>query len=311
MKYERVLADLVEFIDAGRRTAARTVNTAMVATYWHIGRRIVEEEQAGAARAEYGTALLKRLARDLSARFGRGFGRMNLQSMRQFYLCYPSAEICQTPSGKSLNLAVSKRFLLPWSHYVSLLTVDDPIARGFYEEESLKAGWTVKQLQRQIATRFLGIRDDHGENELEAALLQHLQSFLLELGDDFAFVARQRRLRIDDVWFKVDLVFFHRRLRCLVLFDLKLEELGHADVGQMNLYVNYAREHWALPEENPPVGVILCTRRRAAVARYALGGLESKVAVAQYLTALPSEEVLVAEIERAQRLLEARKAAAP
>ena len=226
--------------------------------------------------------------------------------------------------------------------------MEKPEARTFYEAEALRGGWTVRQLDRQIGTQFyertllsrdkaamltkgqkarpadaltpeeeikdpfvlefLDLKDEYSESDLEEALIRHLEHFLLELGDDFAFVGRQRRLRIDDEWYRVDLVFFHRRLRCLMLIDLKLGKLTPGDAGQMHLYLTYAREHWTRPDENPPVGSILCAEHRAGVARYALDGLSSKVLAAQYRTALPSEETLAAELERTRKMLEARAA---
>jgi predicted nuclease of restriction endonuclease-like (RecB) superfamily len=337
----------------------------MTATYWLVGRRIIELEQGGEARASYGEALVGRLSADLTARFGRGFSRQNLQQMRQFYLTYPPDKICQTVSGKSqappirqtssgksasaLGSAhdLARAFPLPWSHYVQLLAVRHDHARAFYEAEALRGGWTVRQLHRQIGSQFyertalsrnkvamlrkggvakpgdsvtpeeeikspyvlefLGLKDEYSESDLEAALIARLESFLLELGDDFSFVGRQRRLRLDDAWYRVDLLFFHRRLRCLVVIDLKLGEFTHADVGQMHLYLNYAREHWTRPAENPPVGLILCAKQRRAVAHYALEGLANKILAAEYQTALPDAEVLAAEMERAQLIIEERK----
>src|ERR1044072_4710748 len=151
---------------------------------------------------------------------------------------------------------------------------------------------------------FLGLKDEYSESDLEEALIRKLESFLLELGGDFTFVGRQRRLRWGDEWYRVDLLFFHRRLRCLVIIDLKLGKFTHADAGQMHLYLNYARQHWTLPDENPPVGLILCAQKDAAVARYALEGLPNKVLAAEYKMALPDEEMLVEELKRTRRLIE-------
>jgi len=235
---------------------------------------------------------------------------------------------------------------LPWSHYVRLLSVDNATARAFYETEALRGGWTVRQLERQIDTQFyertalsknkrklltegakalpedattpeeeikspyvlefLALRDEYSESDLEAALIGKLEEFLLELGGDFAFVGRQRRLRIDDEWYRVDLLFFHRALRCLVVIDLKLGKFTHADAGQMHLYLNYAREHWMTPGENPPVGLILCASKGTAVAKYALEGLPNKVLAAEYHTKLPAEKRLASEIARTRKWLEAR-----
>jgi predicted nuclease of restriction endonuclease-like (RecB) superfamily len=221
-----------------------------------------------------------------------------------------------------------------------------PEALMFYHTEALRGGWSVRQLQRQMDSQFyertalsqnkvamlkkgaqakpedavsaeeeirhplvlefLGLRDEYSETDLEEGLVRHLEAFLLELGNDFAFVGRQRRLRIDDEWYRVDLLFFHRRLRCLVIFDLKLGPFTHADAGQMHVYLSYAREHWVQPGENPPVGVILCSGKGEALVRYATDSLPTKLLVRDYLTALPSEQVLVGELERTRRKLEGK-----
>ena len=343
--YSTILSAVVELMEAARRAAARSVNAVMTATYWEIGRRIVELEQKGESRAEYGKQVIERLAKDLGNRFGRGFQKSSLFQMRAFYLSYPdleqslsteifSPEIFQTLSGK---------FPLPWSHYVKLISVKSPEARAFYEAEALRGGWSVRQLSRQINTQyyerallsrnkaallekgsalrpedavtpeeelkdpfvleFLDLKDEYSENDLEESLIRHIESFLLELGGDFTFVGRQRRLRIGDQWFRVDLLFFHRRLRCLVIIDLKLGEFTYADAGQMHMYLNYARENWTYPDENPPVGLILCNKKNEAVAHYALEGL-SNILAAEYQMALPDEKLLAAELERTRRALE-------
>ena len=159
----------------------------------------------------------------------------------------------------------------------------------------------------RFVLEFLGLKDEYSERELEEALVHHLEAFLLELGGEFAFIGRQRRLRIGDEWYRVDLLFFHRRLRCLIVIDLKVGKFTHADAGQMHLYLNYARAHWMQPGENPPVGLILCSERNEAVARYALEGLPSKVLAREYRVALPDEKRLVAEIEQTRERLEARR----
>lgn len=163
-----------------------------------------------------------------------------------------------------------------------------------------------EEIKDPFVLEFLDLKDEYSESELEEALIRHLETFLLELGDDFAFVGRQKRLRVDDEWFRIDLVFFHRRLRCLVLIDLKLDRIAAGDIGQMNLYLNYARHHWTRAEENPPVGLILCAEHRAGVAKYALEGVSSKILAAEYRTVLPSEEALAAELEHTRKALEAR-----
>ncbi|AYZ64469.1 DUF1016 family protein [Burkholderia multivorans] len=242
--------------------------------------------------------------------------------------------------------AVAQAFPLPWSAYVRLLSVKTDAARAFYEIEALREGWSVRQLDRQISSQlyermalsrnkaallgkaaqvqpgdlltpeealrdpfvleFLDMKDEYSESDLEAALIQHLADFLLELGDDFAFIGRQRRLRVDDTWFRVDLVFFHRRLRCLVIIDLKVGRFSYADAGQMHLYLNYAREHWMKPGENPPVGLILCAEKGAAEVHYALDNLPNKVLAAEYQMVLPDEATIVRELERTRAELEQR-----
>jgi predicted nuclease of restriction endonuclease-like (RecB) superfamily len=254
------------------------------------------------------------------------------------------SQIRQTLSAES---GPSVPFPLPWSHYARLLQVQNPLSRRFYEAEALRGGWSIRQLDRQIGSQFyertalsrnkvalltkgvrarhedhvtpeeevkdpyvlefLDLKDEYSESQVEAALIQHLETFLLELGGDFTFVGRQRRLRVGDAWYRVDLLFFHRGLRCLVVIDLKLGKFTHADAGQMHLYLNYAREHWAMPGENPPVGLILCAEKDAAVAHYALENLPNKVLAAQYRTTLPDEAMLVAEMERTEQILRQRR----
>ena len=359
--YDPLLKDIVHLLEDARRYAARTVNAILTATYWEIGRRIVEFEQGGESRAEYGSSLMDRLSKDLNLHFGRGFSVDNLESMRLFYLAYPPSRISETVSRKLDHKiksgTLSRVFKLPelagcfplsWSHYVVMIRRSrSEEARSFYETEALRSGWSVRQLERQINSQFyertalskdkaamlkkgarkkpedritpeeeikdpyflefLGLKDEYSETELEKALIRHLESFLLELGGDFTFVARQKRLRIGNEWYRVDLVFFHRSLRCLVLIDLKLGKFTHADAGQMTLYLNYARENWTLDDENPPVGLILCAYKDTAVAKYSLEGLPNKVMAAEYRTTLPDEKVIAAELERTRRLLDERR----
>ncbi|MBD2773361.1 PDDEXK nuclease domain-containing protein [Iningainema tapete] len=341
--YENTLTDLIKLLEASRRAAARSINAIMTATYWEIGRRIVELEQGGEKRAEYGAAVLKRLSGDLTARFGKGFSERNLEQMRRFYLEW---QIPQTLSAEFNISTVAKEFPLPWSHYVRLLSVKNTEARKFYESEALRAGWSERQLKRQIESQFyerialsqnkasllknsaeqlqedivtpeqeikdsfvlefLGLKDEYSESDLEQALIDNLENFLLELGSEFAFVARQKRLRIGDEWYRVDLLFFHRVLKCLIVIDLKLGKLTPADTGQMNFYVNYAREHWTYPGENPPVGLILCSEKDEAVARYALTNLPNILA-AEYQLQLPDEEKLASQIEEARKAIEEKR----
>ncbi|MCL2178141.1 MAG: PDDEXK nuclease domain-containing protein [Proteobacteria bacterium] len=373
--YAGIHGSIVALLEQARHAAARSVNTLMTASYWEIGRRIVEFDQGGKERADYGKALLQRLSVDLTTRFGRGFGVDNLEQMRLFYLTYPPSRISETLSrkfgvepppstgkqrGKKSESAIrifdpgqlAQAFPLTWTHYIHLMRrTRSTEEREFYEAEALRGGWSVRQLARQIGTQFytrallsknkramlekdsqpkpsdvltpdeavrdpyvlefLDLKDEYSEFELEDALIHRLEDFLLELGNDFAFVGRQRRLRLDESWFRVDLLFFHRRLRCLVIIDLKLDELTHADVGQMHLYCNYAREHWTMPGENPPVGLILCVRAKSALARYALDGLPNKVMAAEYRTVLPDVKLLQAELEKTRHALEARRKRLP
>lgn len=358
--YSSIRDEIIGLLQSARQTTVRAVNALMTAAYWEIGRRIVVAEQGGKRRAEYGQHLVERLSLDLSARFGRGFSSRNLELMRLAYLAWPipqtvSAELqqkkAQTPSALSVMpfdlTATANRFPLPWSAYVRLLSVKNQHARAFYETEALRCGWSVRQLDRQIASQFfertaasrnkasmlrkgeialpedvitpeeaikdpyvlefLDLKDEYSESDLEAALIHRLEDFLLELGDDFTFVGRQRRLRIGDEWYRVDLLFFHRRLKSLIVIDLKIGKFTHADAGQMHLYLNYASEHWRREGENPPVGLILCAQKDAAVARYALEGLPNKVLAAEYQTVLPDAGRIAKELDNTRRALEARK----
>ncbi len=340
--YQQIHDGIIHLLDNARTETVRSINAIMTATYWEIGHRIVEFEQGGEARAAYGTQLIERLSVDLNQRYKRGFSTGNLRQIRAFYLYFQNIEIQQTVSGESSRLAqLAKIFPLPWSAYVRLLSVKNPDARIFYEKETLRNGWSVRQLDRQITTQFyertllshdktamlqqvaptvadvtpeqairdpfilefLDLKDEYSESDLEEALINHLMDFMLELGDDFSFVGRQRRLRIDDSWFRIDLLFFHRRLRCLLIVDLKVGKFSYADAGQMNMYLNYAQEHWTMPGENPPVGLILCAEKGAGEAHYALTGLPHKVLTSEYKMQLPDEKLLADELARSQTRL--------
>jgi predicted nuclease of restriction endonuclease-like (RecB) superfamily len=260
-----------------------------------------------------------------------------------------SSDPDNTNPDSATVLALAPRFPLPWSAYVRLLSVKNVEARTFYQTEALRSGWSIRELDRQISSQFyerialshnkaamlanaekseptdlvtpeeaikdpfilefLDLKDKYSESDLEESLTQHLTDFLLELGDDFAFLGRQRRLRIDDTWFRIDLIFFHRRLRCLVIIDLKVGKFSYSDAGQMHLYLNYASEHWVRPGENPPVGLILCAEKGAAEAHYSLDNLPNKVLAAEYQTVLPDERLIAEELERSRRELEERATA--
>ncbi len=362
--YAGLHESIVNLLKAARHTAARAINTVMTATYWEIGRRIVEAQQKGERRAGYGERLIERLAADLTERFGRGFGADNLELMRLFYLTYPPDKISESLIRKSKDADageiseslirkftlddLAQVFPLSWTHYTRFIRrCSSNEERLFYEAEALRGGWTIRQLDRQIESQFyqrvalsrnkaamlrkgataqsgdevtpeeaikdsyilefLGLKDEYSESLLEDALVRRLEDFLLELGDDFAFVGRQRRLRIGDEWYRVDLLFFHRRLRCLIIVDLKIGRFTHADAGQMHLYLNYAQEFWTREGENPPVGLILCTRKDASVAHYALEGLPNKVLAAEYRTVLPDADKIAAELTKARLALESRR----
>ena len=388
--YDVLMGGIAEVLEQSRRTSARAINSILTATYWEIGRRIVEFEQGGEARAEYGAELLKRLSGDLTARFGRGFSDRNLRQMRTFHQCWeiwqtPSAKfearvrlpagllesveakICQTPSGESPKLQTPSAksqivptplakfdqpllsaFPLAWSHYVRLMAVEKPHTRAFYEAEAIRGGWSVRQLDRQISTQFfertanskqqaamlargqkpkpedamsvddevrdpyllefLNLKDQYSESELEDALIEHLESFLLELGTGFTFVAQQKRIRIGTEWYRIDLLLFHRRLKCLVVIDLKIGKFTHADAGQMSLYLTYAKEHLMESGENDPVGIILCSDKDDAVVHYSMGHMPAKVFASRYLTNLPDAETLRREILETKHALESRAA---
>ena len=352
--YSKLTTDLTSLIEQGRKAVVRYVNTVLVATYWLIGRRIIEHEQKGEKRAEYGKELLRKLSQDLNRRFGRGFSTDNLEAMRRFYLSYP-VEISETLSRKLLfgkpqtvsgiSEALMRKFLLSWSHYRLLMCLDEPFKREFYEAESIRGNWSVRQLDRQIQSmlyertalskrklaviakahekpitlkpedeikdpyilELLGLKDEYSETQLEEALIKHLEHFLLELGTGFTFVARQKRITLEGTHYRLDLLLYHRILKCLIAIDLKIGVFNHADAGQMNLYLNYLKDKEKLPEENDPVGIILCTGKKRTVVEYALGGMNNKIFTSKYRLQLPDPEILKSEIEHErQRLLGAR-----
>ncbi|MBI3752863.1 MAG: DUF1016 domain-containing protein [Deltaproteobacteria bacterium] len=353
--YSTLITDLASLIEQGRKTAVRYVNTALVATYWLMGKRIVEHEQKGQERAEYGETTLRRLSEDLTKRFDKGFSFPQLKNIRQFYLAYQKKgytvssqfnkiEKSYTLSGQSeISHTLSAKFPLSWSHYCLLMRLDEPFQREFYESECINGNWSVRQLDRQIQSmlyertalskrklsviarahekpillkpedeikdpyilEFLGLKDEYSESQLEDALIHHLEHFLLELGNGFTFVARQKRITLEGSHYRLDLLFYHRTLRCLVAIDLKIGEFTHADAGQMNLYINYLQDKEKLSEENDPVGLILCTGKKKTVVEYALGGMNNRIFASKYRLQLPDTEVLKTEIEHErQRLAE-------
>jgi len=339
--YTRLVAELSSLIEQGRRTAVRYVNTTHAVTYWLMGRRIVAYEQKGKARAEYGEATLQRLADDLTRKHGRGFSLPQLKNIRQFYLLYSGKSY--TLSSQSNPEKFLSRFPLKWSHYCELMRLDESEKREFYERECIEGNWSVRQLDRQIQSmlyervalskkkaaviakahvnpirmrpedeikdpyvlEFLGLKDEYSESELEEALIKHLEEFLLELGLGFTFVARQKRITIEGKHYRLDLLLYHRVLKCLVAIDLKLGEFSHADAGQMNMYLNYLKDREKFAGENDPIGLILCSDKGRTLVEYALGGMSNKIFASKYKLKLPDPKTLQEEIEREkQKLLE-------
>lgn len=320
-----LVASLRELIRDGRARVLRAADAVQVATCWEIGRHIVEFEQAGRARAAYGKALLPMLAERLTAEFGRGFDATNLRHMRDFYLTFPIRD--------------ALRRELSWTHYRTLLRVDDARAREWYQREAVEQGWSARALERQIGTlhyeRLLASRDRDAvraeasdataalarprefvrdpvlleflglpesgrllEADLESALMDNLQKFLMELGKGFAFVARQHRVSTDSKDFFIDLVFYNYLLKCFVLFDLKSGELTHQDIGQMDMYVRMFDDLRRGPDDNPTVGIILCSQTDASVVRYSVLNGSEKLFASKYRLILPTEEELRAELDR-------------
>jgi predicted nuclease of restriction endonuclease-like (RecB) superfamily len=363
-----------DILETARATVARSVNTTQVVANWLIGREIVEEEQRGKKRADYGEMLLEELAQRLGKDFGAGFSLQNLRYMRQFYLTYTSlfdgGEIRHALRGESVDvigrlsatpppeLAPKAKTVqirhaargeswqpgrlhpnLSWTHYRTLLRLESADARSFYEIEAIESHWTARELERQINSllyerlarskdkrglmrlakkgqeiaqpadvfkdplviEFLGLPESPRlvESDLETALIDNLQSFLLELGKGFAFVARQQRITIDGDHFYIDLVFYHTVLKCYVLIDVKVGKLTHTDLGQLQLYVNYYDEHRLTTGDHPTLGLILCSDKNDAVVKYTLGREQSKrIFASRYQLYLPTEEELRAEIQR-------------
>ena len=317
-------------LEKARSTAYRAVNLAMVQAYWEVGRVIVEEEQRGAERAEYGTALIMELSRRLTRDYGKGFTERNLWYMRDFYLTFPKVN--------------ALRAELTWTHYRLLLKVEKEEARNFYMLESVKNNWSTRELERQINSllyerlalskdsekvlelstkgqviqesrdiikdpyvlEFLDLKENRNflEKDLEHALIDELQAFLLELGKGFSFVARQRRITVDGDHYYIDLVFYNYILKCFVLIDLKVGKLTHRDIGQMDFYVRYFEKEERLDGDNPTIGLILCSDKNEMMVRYTLLEDSKQIFASKYKLYLPTEEELKAELERERRMLE-------
>ena len=317
-----------EIIASARQNAVRSVDFCRVQMYWQIGRRILEEEQKGKERADYGSYLLKNLAKKLEPEYGSGFSVRQLEMCRQFYRIYPIA-----------NTLYSQ---LNWSQYKLLISIPDEYKREYYQLEAVNNAWTKRELERQINSQlyerlllsndkesvlavarkeripqapqeiikdpmvleFLGLerKAEYYEKELEQALITHLQKFLLELGNGFTFVARQKRILIEDDEFFADLVFYNRLLRCFVVIELKTEKLTHQDLGQLQMYVNYYDRVEKTPDENPTIGILLCTSKNDTVVKMSLPEDNTSILASQYQLYLPTQEQLTKEIEALRRL---------
>ncbi|NEN25291.1 DUF1016 domain-containing protein [Cryomorpha ignava] len=334
---KKLYSQIVDLLQSARNKVVQTVNQTMVLTYCEIGKMLVEEEQGGKDRAEYGKELLKGLSEVLTREFGKGFSVKNLERMRSFYQIYGKSS---TPLSKSENQKSQTpsaelkqhEFVLSWSHYLKLMRIDNENERKFYEIESLKNNWSVRELERQydsaLYTRlvlsrnkekvkelsekglilekpkdaikdpyileFLGLpeRSEYSESHLEEKIIDKLEHFLLELGNGFMFVARQKRISLDDTHFRIDLVFYNRILKCFVMIDLKIGELKHQDLGQMQMYVNYYDREIRLEDENNTIGIVLCQNKRESVVEYTLPENNEQIFASKYQTVLPSKEEL-------------------
>lgn len=328
--YSQLIRTIGSTLNFGRQKAVAHINTTLVETNWKIGQHIVEFEQGGLDRAEYGSELMTRLSKDLTIKHGKGFSRSNLFMIRQLYLQFPKI---QTLSGK-----------LSWSHFCEILKADNELEIQFYVKQCEKENWSVRELKRQMKSmlfhrialstnkeevftlaekgqivstpsdvvkdpyvlEFLDLpqKETYLEKDLEEALILNLQTFLLELGKGFTFVGRQYRINIGGRHFKVDLVFYHRILKCFVLIDLKRGEVDHGDIGQMNLYLNYFKKEEAAEDDNEPIGIVLGTYKDHILMEYAMENITNQLFVSRYQLYLPKREELESEL---QKLLEARE----
>lgn len=325
---ETFVGEIRTIIDNARSAAIRSVDFNRVQMYWNIGRRIVEEEQHGKERADYGTYLIKNLAKELEPEYGSGFGVRQLEQSRQFYRTYP--------------IANTLRSQLNWSQYRRLIQIEDPDKREYYELESVNGGWTARETERQINSmlyerlllsnekekvlavarnqripesptevikdpmvlEFLGLerKAAYYEKDLESAIISHIAEFLLEMGKGFSFVARQKRILLEDDEFFADLVFYNRLLRCFVVVELKTGKLTHQDLGQLQMYVNYYDRCEKQEDENPTIGILLCSDKNDTVVKMALPEDNSTILASKYQLYLPTTEQLIKEIDEVKQL---------
>lgn len=323
-KYQSLIEQIGELLQSGRQKAIQSVNTILVQTYWQIGRYIVEFEQHGNERAEYGTQLFERLSKDLTMAYGKGFSRSNLLYMRKLYLSF---QISETLSHK-----------LTWSHYFEILKADSELEIGFYSKQCENENWSVRELKRQMKSslferialskdkngvlklskkghvveapedllkdpfvlEFLNIPEQYQyqENELEEQIISNLQQFIMELGKGFAFIGRQYRMSLGGKHFYLDLLFYHRILKCFVLVDLKRGEIDHLDIGQMNLYLNYFKKEEATEGDNEPIGIILGAHKNHILVEYATDSISNKVLLSKYQLYLPNKEQLQKQLSK-------------
>jgi predicted nuclease of restriction endonuclease-like (RecB) superfamily len=341
--YNNLLNRIADILISARSKVVREINKAQVLAYWEIGREIIEFEQEGKSRGKYGIQMIEKLSKDMTRRFGRGFSATNLKMMRLFYQTFPIRQTLSDELKIPQKSHAKFEPILSWSSYCELLKIDEPLARSFYEQEAIQSNWSVRELKRQINSmlferialskntkqvvkmakkgqvvekpedaikdpyilEFLNLKEEmsYSESELEQALINKLQYFLLELGKGFTFVARQKRITIANRHYYIDLVFYNRLLRCFVLIDLKTGELDHSDIGQMNFYLNYYKENEKTEDENDPVGLILCAKKHEIFAKYVLGGLSNKIFASKYKLALPSERELKSKLKSIPKLI--------
>ena len=325
--YQKLVDSIGITIESARQRAIQAVNNELLKANWEIGKYIVDYEQHGNEKAEYGSSLLTNLSKDLKSRFGKGFSKSNIYLMRQFYLKY---QIFQSLTGK-----------LTWTHYAELLGVSDDFARGFYEKQAVNDNWSVRELKRQISSslferlalsedkrgilklsekgqivsepkdivkdpyvlEFLQIPEEYRmtESKLEHKIIDNLQSFLLELGKGFSFVGRQYRITLDNDHYYIDLVFYHRILKCFVLIDLKTKHVKHQDIGQMNMYLNYFKSEENTEGDNPPIGIVLGADKNDILVEYAIGGISNNIFVSKYQLYLPDRKILEQKVKELMR----------